>query len=142
MRIIYIFVCFHKQLIRRNSVLFYRRAERVLQEYIPHRLGLRLVPGDLAHVSLINPLTFRRTIFKALVRTYFFSVRRKKKRRTSEERHGHPAGEGMYGYLTRATDCAGTNSSLSIIPIPAARRLSVRSDGFAVPLSSLLIFVW
>lgn len=46
------------------------------------------------------------------------------------------------GYLALESDCAGTNSSLSFRPIPAARRLSVRSDGFAVPLSSLLIFVW
>ena len=45
-------------------------------------------------------------------------------------------------YLTLESGCAGTNSSLSFRPIPAARRLSVRSDGFAVPLSSLLIFVW
>lgn len=101
MRIIYIFVCFHKQLIRRNSVLFYRRAERVLQEYIPHRLGLRLVPGDLAHASLINPLTFHRTIFKAFVRTYFFSARRKKKRRASEERHGRPARAKGYMVILR-----------------------------------------
>ena len=32
----------------------------------------------------------------------------------------------------------GTNSSLSCIPRPAARRLRVCNDGFAVPFSSLL----
>lgn len=71
-----------------------------------------------------------------------FSSKSQKKRRTSGERHGRPVTRKQYGYLAPEPDCAGTNSSLSFIPIPAARRLSVRSDGFAVPLSSLLMFVW
>ena len=36
----------------------------------------------------------------------------------------------------------GNEFQLELSPHPAARRLSMRSDGFAVPLSSLLIFVW
>ena len=71
-----------------------------------------------------------------------FSSKSQKKRRTSGERHGRPVTRKQCGYLALESDCAGTNSSLSFRPIPAARRLSVRSDGFAVPLSSLQMFVW
>ena len=37
---------------------------------------------------------------------------------------------------------AGTNSILTRIPIPAASRCRVRSEGFPLPRSSLLMSVW
>ena len=47
--------------------------------------------------------------------------------------------DALNNYLFNATLAAsGRNSNRSFIPIPAARRCSVRIDGLALPLSSLL----